>query len=78
MASNPQTELVSNDSYKPHVIRTAADVRQEGLHTVYVSDIKTVGDDIRIIHLKLPFDSVSQRPMYIVLVLPCIPICPSF
>ncbi|KKY14286.1 hypothetical protein UCRPC4_g06819 [Phaeomoniella chlamydospora] len=57
MASNSQTELVSNDSYKPHVIRTAADVRQEGLHTVYVSDIKTVGDDIRIIHLKLPFDS---------------------
>lgn len=44
----------------PHVERTAGDPRQEGLHRVFVSDVREVNEDVRIVRLGVLVDEVSN------------------
>ena len=47
----------------PHVIRTAADPRQSGMYTVFLSDVQQVNEDIRLIRLSIPTSEVI--PLFI-------------
>lgn len=46
----------------PHLVRTARDPRQQGLHRVNVSKVDQVNSLVRLIQLELPSNSVGQMP----------------
>ena len=54
---------MTSNSHVPHIIRTAADPRQSGMHTVFVSDIQEVNENIRLILLLIPTDEVMLSPL---------------
>ena len=45
----------------PHVIRTANDPRQSGLHDAIISDVQQVNSKIRLVKLSLPRDGVRTQ-----------------
>lgn len=49
----------------PHVIRTAADPRQEGMYTVFLSDAQQVNEEIRLIRLSIPTSEVIAYSYFI-------------
>jgi CHAD domain-containing protein len=56
--------MASDTASIPHIIRTAKDPRQEGLHDVRVSKVDQVNSFVRMIQLALRNDGVgSMEPL---------------
>ena len=53
-------DVTTNGGSIPHVERTAKDPRQEGLHRVFIGDVKEINVNVRIITLRLPQDEVRR------------------